>query len=58
MGWSETHFWGSKDAIVLTDWDDKGGEGVTADNTAIIHDVLRRNFPVTCDSRENSKKAF
>ena len=37
---------GSKETMVLTDWDDKGGEGVTADNTAVIHDVLRRNFPV------------
>ena len=39
----------SENMVVLTDWDHKGGEGVTADNTAVIHDVLRRNFPVTSD---------
>ena len=26
---------------ILTDWDHKGGERVTTDDTAVIHDVLR-----------------
>ena len=25
---------------LLTDWDDKSGEGVTSDNSSIVHDVL------------------
>ena len=29
------------DATILTDWDHKGGERVTTDDTAVIHDVLR-----------------
>jgi len=32
---------------VLTDRDDECGKSVTTDYTAIVHDVLRCNFPVS-----------
>lgn len=33
--------------IRLTDWDDERGESVTTDHTAIVHDVLRSDLPVS-----------
>ena len=31
----------------LTDWNDERGERVATDNSTIVHDVLRSNFPVS-----------
>ena len=32
---------------LLTDWDDEGGEGVTADDATIVHDILWRYLAET-----------
>lgn len=47
-----------KKMVALTDWDDEGGECVTADDTAIVHDVLRGHLPtvVATDERVRSTK--